>query len=73
MCMHQAEKISFLGAGKMAEAIVGGLPPINWDHTSASDHNLARRKLFKERFGARVTEDGADCVDGADVVRHMVP
>merc|ERR1712046_157872 len=63
-----AGKMGFLGAGKMAEAIVGGLPPINWDHTCASDYNPARRKVFKERFGVRVADDSVECVDGADVV-----
>ena len=52
----------------MAEAILGGLPPVNWDCTQASDYNTARAGVFKERFGIRVSLDNAAVVEGAKVV-----
>ena len=52
----------------MAEAILGGLPPVNWDCTQASDYNTARAGVFKERFGIRVSLDNAEVVEGAKVV-----
>lgn len=52
----------------MAEAIIGGLPPVNWDNTVASDYNAARRRVLKNRFGIRVAPDNAECVEGADAI-----
>jgi pyrroline-5-carboxylate reductase len=63
-----ANKLAFLGAGKMAEAIIGGLPPVNWEHTAASDYNPSRQEVFKTRFGVRVGSDNTECVEGADAV-----
>ena len=60
--------MAFIGAGKMAEAILGGLPPVNWDNTVACDFSEARVRVFRERFGISVLADGAETVRDADVV-----
>lgn len=64
----QSRKMAFIGAGKMAEAILGGLPPVNWGNTVACDYSAARVRVFRERFGISVLPDGADAVKDADVV-----
>ena len=64
----QARKMAFIGAGKMAEAILGGLPPVNWDSTRACDFNEARMRVFRERFGISVIKDSLPVVKDADVV-----
>ena len=61
--------MAFIGAGKMAEAILGGLPPVNWDNTHACDCNDARIRVFRERFGINVIADSQAVVKDADVVR----
>ena len=64
----QSRKMAFIGAGKMAEAILGGLPPVNWDNTVACDYSAARVRIFRERFGISVLADGAATVKDAGVV-----
>jgi hypothetical protein len=67
LCM-QARKMAFIGAGKMAEAILGGLPPVNWESTRACDFNEPRMRVFRERFGIDVVKDSLPVVKDADVV-----
>ena len=64
----QARKMAFIGAGKMAEAILGGLPPVNWDNTLACDLNDARMRVFRDRLGINVLKDSQPVVKDADVV-----
>jgi len=63
-------KIAFIGAGNMAEALVRGLlesgfPP---ERITASDPAEARRRLFRDRFGVEVFAANADSLAGADEV-----
>ena len=60
--------MAFIGAGKMAEAILGGLPPVNWDNTYACDYSEARVRVFRERFGIKVVPNKESVVKDADVV-----
>ena len=64
----QARKIAFIGAGKMAEAILGGLPPINWDVTTAIDFSPTRGAVFKDRFGINAVTKDTEYLEGAQVV-----
>jgi pyrroline-5-carboxylate reductase len=61
-------RLAFVGAGKMAEAIVGGLPPALWPAVIVSDHQPARCALFRQRFGVAIAENNAAACTGADVV-----
>lgn len=59
--------MAFIGAGKMAEAILGGLPPVNWNNTVACDLNEHRMRVFRERFGINVVADSSVVLKDADV------
>ena len=63
------ERVVFIGAGAMAEALAGGLLASGNGAASitAADPDPARRKVF-ELLGARATADAAESVDGADLV-----
>ncbi|MBI4402222.1 MAG: pyrroline-5-carboxylate reductase [Nitrospirae bacterium] len=65
------KKIVVIGAGQMAEALLGGLlasqafaPTALW----ATDTSTERRDLVKRRFGIRVGSDNREAVSWADVV-----
>jgi pyrroline-5-carboxylate reductase len=65
------QKIAFLGAGQMAEALIGGLlasercqPGGLW----ATDPVTARYAALKTRFGVRVGEDNKPAAEWADAV-----
>ena len=64
-------RISFVGGGAMAEAMVGGI----LDAKLATPHDVAvgepvesRRAYLTERFGVSTHSDNANAVDGADLV-----
>jgi pyrroline-5-carboxylate reductase len=64
------ERVAFLGAGAMGEALAGGLLAAGLDagQLVAADPDPARRKAVAERLQIRVSADGAEAVEGADVV-----
>ena len=65
------EKITFLGGGNMAEAILGGLLAggVSMErHLTAADVSAERRALLENKYGITVTADNAAAVRGADVV-----
>jgi len=65
------ERIAFLGAGNMAEAILGGLLAgdlVQASQVVASDVSEARRSTLTAEYGIDVVEDNAAAVRGADVV-----
>ena len=64
------ERVAFLGAGAMGEALAGGLlaSGVSASHIVAADPDPARRKAVAERLQIRVTADGAEAVEGSDVV-----
>lgn len=65
------ERIAFLGAGNMAEAILGGLLAgdlVQASQVVASDVSEERRNYLAVEYGIEVVEDNAVAVRGADVV-----
>lgn len=63
-------KLAFIGAGHMAEALLGGLLDAHACEASglwATDPNAERRDLVKRRFGIQVGEKNLDAVQWADV------
>lgn len=64
-------KISFIGCGNMAKAMIGGLiksGKAGKDDICASDPLEMSRKKAEEEFGIHMTADNKECVRGADVV-----
>ncbi len=65
------KKLSFIGAGQMAEALIGGLLAARACEVGslwATDSSAERRDLVKRRFGIRVGEDNREAAQWADVV-----
>jgi pyrroline-5-carboxylate reductase len=64
------ERVGFLGAGAMGEALAGGLLAAGTPASQlvAADPDPARRKGVAERLQIRVVADGAEAVEGSDVV-----
>ncbi|MGH7255764.1 MAG: pyrroline-5-carboxylate reductase [Nitrospirales bacterium] len=63
--------IAFIGAGQMAEALIGGLLAAQVTEPSAlvaADPSGERRDLLKRRFGIRVGADNRDAAGSAQVV-----
>jgi pyrroline-5-carboxylate reductase len=63
--------LGLLGAGNMAEALARGIiqsGAIAAGSTIASDVAAERRALFKDKLGARVTENNLEVVRAADIV-----
>jgi pyrroline-5-carboxylate reductase len=66
----EGRQIGFIGAGAMAEALVGGLVAAGTpaDCIRAADPDPARRVRVAERFGIATTPDNAEVVRASDVV-----
>lgn len=65
------KKLSFIGAGQMAEALIGGLLAARACEVGslwATDSSAERRDLVKRRFGIRVGEDNREAAQWADVI-----
>ena len=63
--------IAVLGAGRIGEALIGGLLAAGWrpaDRIVAADRRVERLTEVSERFGVRTERDNAKAVDGADVI-----
>jgi pyrroline-5-carboxylate reductase len=65
------KKIAVIGAGQMAEALIGGLlvsRPEAASRLFAADPVAERRDLFKRQFGIRVGSDNVEAASWGDVV-----
>lgn len=65
------KKLAFVGAGQMAEALIGGLLAARACEVGslwATDSSAERRDLVKRRFGIRVGDDNQEAARWADVV-----
>lgn len=65
------KKLAFVGAGQMAEALIGGLLAARACEVGslwATDSSAERRELMKRRFGIRVGEDNHEAALWAEVV-----
>jgi pyrroline-5-carboxylate reductase len=58
-------KLGFIGAGRMAEAILRGLGSSN---IIISDKDPARLKLVAKKFGVKAAEDNAEAASSSDVL-----
>jgi len=61
-------KVSFIGAGKMAEAIATGLKAQGDVHLNVFDINKSRLALFQKEFDATIFKKASESVVGADLV-----
>ena len=69
--MLQAKRISVIGAGNMAEALVKGLVgsgKVRPDDLCVSARRPERAAQLAQRYGTRSTSDNAGCVAGAEIV-----
>jgi len=65
------KKVALLGAGQMAEALIGGIlaaQPGSADNLLATDPLPQRRDRIKSQFGIRVGADNREAVSWAEVV-----
>jgi len=64
------ERVGFIGAGAMGEALAGGLlaAGVPAGQLVAADPDPARRKAVAERLAIRTTADAAEAVEASDVV-----
>jgi len=65
------DSISFIGAGVMAEAMIGGLIRRNLvpaGHIIAGEPHEKRRAELQIRYGIRVTADNREAIRGAEIV-----
>jgi pyrroline-5-carboxylate reductase len=68
-------KIACIGAGHMAEALLGGLlvsRVADSSHVWATDPSETRRDLLKQRFGIRVGSNNRDAAKWADIILFAV-
>lgn len=68
-------KISFIGGGKMATAIMQGI--INSkqfmpENITVSDKNPEALKVLKEKFGVNITENNVEAVKNSDIILFAV-
>lgn len=66
--------ITFIGAGNMAQALIGGLVQAGHpaDQIRVADPNEDQRRAVSEQFGAEAHDDNARAADGADVLMLAV-
>ncbi|EGD81978.1 hypothetical protein PTSG_11901 [Salpingoeca rosetta] len=65
------KKIVFLGSGKMAEAMMGGMVnggAVEATQVTACDPNAGRRTYLKDRFHILTTANNASAAKGADIL-----
>ena len=65
------KRLAFLGAGQMAEALIGGLLAAGLcepDAVMATDVSPARLNVMKQRFGVRTGNDNREAAGWAEVV-----
>ena len=63
-------RLSFVGAGKMAEAMVAGViqsKRVSPERICVQDINGGRLDFFRREFGCTVESDTARAVDGSDI------
>lgn len=73
--MLNLDKLGIIGSGNMANAIVRGLldsKTISRDQIIVSGRNQTSLNSFKEKFGAKVTSNNAECITQSDVVMLAV-
>lgn len=64
-------KLGFIGAGRMAEAIIKGLiskKAFNKKDIFASDKDTARKQYLSDKFGIKIFDDNAGVAKSADVL-----
>jgi pyrroline-5-carboxylate reductase len=67
----KGQKVGFVGAGNMGEALIKGLVAANLvpaDAIHASDVRHAHLRTLEERYGVQCTDDNAELVSRVDVV-----
>ena len=72
--MNKTLKISFIGAGNMSKAIIGGLVEKGFKPENIMASNPSKPKLtaLNEKFGIQTTNDNQAAIDFADVVMLSV-
>jgi pyrroline-5-carboxylate reductase len=67
----KGQKVGFIGAGNMGEALIKGLIAANLvppDAIYTSDVRFAHLRTLEERYGVRLIQDNAELVSGVDVI-----
>ena len=70
-----SKKIGFIGAGKMAQAIIKGIIKANFftrDNIFASEPNAEARKKVEKEFGIKVFADNKTLAQTADIILFAV-